>query len=66
MLILYNSAHSNLKIKENEVYKKHFKLLLPAGIASFFVACGDNGLVELKNNGYNSELYDYGVKQVQE
>ena len=46
--------------------KNHLKLLLLAGIAGFFVACGDNGLVALKNNGYNSELYDYGVKQVQE
>ncbi|TLE15931.1 hypothetical protein LS72_005065 [Helicobacter apodemus] len=45
---------------------KNLKLLLLAGIVGLFVACGDNGLVELKNNGYNSELYDYGVKQVQE
>lgn len=47
--------------------KQSFKSLLVASVASFLlVACGNNGLVELKNNGYNSELYDYGVKQVQE
>ena len=46
--------------------KKTLKLLLLAGIASFFVACGGNGLVELTDEGQDKELHKQAVKAFRE
>ncbi|WP_371258044.1 hypothetical protein, partial [Helicobacter pullorum] len=45
---------------------KSVKTLALAGLSILFVACGGNNLVEMKNDrGWNQELYEFGLSEIQ-
>ncbi|OCR03573.1 hypothetical protein BA920_08085 [Helicobacter pullorum] len=45
---------------------KSVKTLALAGLSILFVACGGNDFVEMKNDrGWNQELYEFGLSELQ-
>lgn len=45
---------------------KSIKTLALAGLSILFVACGGNDFVEMKNDrGWNQELYEFGLSEIQ-
>ena len=45
---------------------KSIKTLALAGLSILFVACGGNDFVEMKNDrGWNQELYEFGLSELQ-